>query len=199
MTWQRRVISFERLFDYNASGHWQTTESLKNDIRRFQSVRPAAGLSLDLIDRIVEWKLRRQRARTEKHRHALTECVWRDVTACAFSVKHDDPDLLASVQVNLLAALPGVGIGLASAILALTFPNDHGVLDFRVWKIIFGTDKKSFTAQDYVQYLHELRPFAKETGWSVQRADFMVWSAYAEPTTPQHGRAESGVPVRDER
>jgi hypothetical protein len=183
MTWQRRVISFERRFDYKASVHWQATESLKSRIQRFRSVPSAAGLSPDLIDEIIDWKLRGQRGRTERHRRALTERVWRDVTACAFSVKHSDADILASVQVSLLAALPGVGIGVASAILALTFPNDHGVLDFRVWKITVGTDRKSFTAQDYVKYLHALRPFAKETGWSVQKADFMVWSAYEELTT----------------
>ena len=184
MTWKRRVLSFERSFDYDASDHWQDTESLKNNIRQFRSVRPAAGLSIKLIGEIVDWKLRRQRARTEHHRRALTELVCRDVTASAFSVKHRDPEVLASLQINLLAALPGFGIGLASAILALTFPNDHGVLDFRVWEVIFGTDKKSFTARDYVTYLHALRPLAKATGWSVQKADFMVWSAYEELTTP---------------
>jgi hypothetical protein len=36
-------------------------------------------------------------------------------------------------------------------ILALTFPEDHGVIDFRVWKVIFETEKRSFTPQDYVK------------------------------------------------
>ena len=98
------------------------------------------------------------------------------MTNCAFSVQHQNPEVLASVQVGILASLPGVGVGLATAILALTFPETHGVIDFRVWKVVFQADKRSFTAQDYVRYLRELRPFAQEAGWSVQKADFMVWS-----------------------
>lgn len=74
----------------------------------------------------------------------------------------------------------GIGIGLSTAILALTFPGSHGVIDFRVWKVVFGKDKRSFTVQNYVGYLKELRKFACESGWSTQKADFMIWSCYDE-------------------
>lgn len=178
------MLGFERSFDYDSSYHWQTTEDLKSDIGTHRMQNPAGGLSLKLVNRIIDWKLRNQRHRTEKHRQLLTAAIWMGVTECAFSVKHTDADILASVQLSLLAALPGVGAGLGSAILALTFPEDHGVIDFRVWKVIFATEKRSFTPKDYVTYLRELRPLAQETGWSVQKADFMVWSAYDELTKP---------------
>ena len=180
MNWKQQVLKFERSFDYKASDDWQRTERLKSRIAVFRGQRPSDGFSMELFGLIADWKLRKQRARTEARREGLTEQLLRDVTSCAFSVQHQDADVLASVQIGILASLPGVGMGLATAILALTFPEMHGVIDFRVWKVVFQAEKRSFTAQDYVRYLRELRPFAQEVGWSVQKADFMVWSSYDE-------------------
>ena len=183
MPWKQQVRRFEVAFNYANSDHWQTTESLKNRIAAFRAQHPNYGLSMALFDPIVDWKLRKQRGRTESRRDGLTEPLLACVTGCAFTVQHRRPEVLASVQVGILASLPGVGVGLATAILALTFPEVHGVIDFRVWMVVFQEDKQSFTAQDYVRYLSELRPFAQEAGWSIQKADFMVWSFYDELTS----------------
>ena len=69
-------------------------------------------------------------------------------------------------------------MGVATAILALTFPRVHAVVDFRVWKVVFGEDKTTFTANDYITYLKKIRLFAGRCRWSVQKADCMVWSYY---------------------
>lgn len=175
-TWERRVRRFEASFDYANSADWRKTEDLKARIGAFRSRHPNEGLSFDLLQRLVDWKLRKQRGRTEKHRKALTEGLWKGVTRCALALEHSDPNLLASVQVGVLASLPGVGIGLATAVLALTFPERHAVVDYRVWKVVFGQDKRKFTPLDYVSYLDAVRPFANEVGWPVQKADFMIWS-----------------------
>lgn len=178
MTWQQQVERFEATFNYTTSGEWGKTEGLKSRIADFRAQHPNRGLSIDLFDPIVEWKLRKQRARTEARREAVTEALWERLTDCALSIQHTDSDVLASVQVGILASLPGVGIGLATAVLALAFPEVHGVIDYRVWKVVFQAEKRSFTTQHSVRYLRELRPLAQEVGWSVQKADFMVWSLY---------------------
>ena len=127
--------TFESSFYYGASADWKKTESLKNSIAEFREQQTSNGLSIELFDQIVDWKLRKQRARTEKHRETLTEPLWEQASQCAFSVQHRDPDVVASVQVGILSSLPGVGVGLATAILA--FAQEVGwpvqKADFMVW------------------------------------------------------------------
>ena len=182
MAWQQQVKRFEATFNYTTSDEWKKTEGLKTRIAEFRAQNPNKGLSIDFFNPIVEWKLRKQRGRTEAHRKALTEILWERLTGCAFSIQHTDLDVLTSVQVGILTSLPGVGIGLTTAILALTFPEVHGIIDYRVWKVVFQSDKRSFTTQDYIHYLCELRTFAKDAGWPMQKADFMIWSYYDDLT-----------------
>ncbi|MDD4880999.1 MAG: hypothetical protein PHX10_05425 [Gallionellaceae bacterium] len=181
MGWKNQVKEFESAYNYADSKDWRETENLKNKIANFHERHPNSGLPIELLQLIVDWKLRGQKGRTKKHREKITKSLWEQVTACALSIEHPDPDIRACVQAGILGSLPGVGIGLATAILALTEPDIYGIIDFRVWKIVFGTDKQTFSDRDYIRYLHELRSFANETGWPVQKVDFMLWTYYEKP------------------
>jgi len=61
-------------------------------------------------------------------------------------------------------------------ILALTFPEEYGVIDFRAWRQLFGEEKRGFSTEDYKQYLNKLRNLAKELGWTVQEVDLAIWA-----------------------
>ena len=70
---------------------------------------------------------------------------------------------------ELLTSLSGVGIPVASAILTLTDPNDYGVIDTRVWQLLYFYDMVStkptgqgFSIKDWLDYLSMLRRFAQE-------------------------------------
>lgn len=130
---------------------------------------------MPLFQEVTEWKLRKQRGRSEHHRQVLTANLVESITACAFGLRHADDQVLAGIQCNMLASMPGVGAGLATAILALTFPDQHGVIDFRVWRVVFGEERQFFSTNDYLRYRRELLPFARSAGWSAQKADFMIW------------------------
>lgn len=104
------------------------------------------------------------------------------VTACALNLEHRDSECLAEVRLKLLSALPGVGLGLASAILTLAFPEDYAVIDFRVWRVLFQEEKRIFTPGDYKKYLKEMRRVAKLYEWPVQKLDYFAWSYYEELT-----------------
>ena len=179
MPWKEQVRRFEAVFDYTSTD-WQETECLKNRISTFREQNPNSGLSMGIFTSIVDWKLRNQRGRTEAHRANLTAPLLVHVTQSAFDVEHEMQDIQASVQVGILSSLPGVGIGVSTAILALTFPESHGIIDFRIWKVVFRDDKRSFTTENYISYLYKLRAFAEDAGWSVQKADFMIWKFYDE-------------------
>ena len=71
--------------------------------------------------------------------------------------------------------MPGVGTGVASAIMALSFPDTYGVVDFRVWKVVFGESKTTFTTDEYIKYLNELWGCAERLGLEPQVVDFLAW------------------------
>jgi thermostable 8-oxoguanine DNA glycosylase len=105
------------------------------------------------------------------------------VTCCALSNVPGGNDAADKIRVRILTALPGVGVGVASAILALSDPYNYGVVDGAVWSALFGgTDKNSFTVNDYVRYLKRLRTYARELGWPAQEVDFFVWMHRQERT-----------------
>ncbi len=72
-------------------------------------------------------------------------------------------------KIDLLTRLKGVSIPTASAILTLIEPQNYGVIDIRVWKLLYlyGVVKKKprgqgFTFDDWFHYLSKLRYFAKK-------------------------------------
>jgi hypothetical protein len=105
----------------------------------------------------------------------VTDDLVGKITSCAFSLAHLDKYILARVRLDVLSALPGVDMGVASAILALTFPDQYGVIDPRVWKVIYGEDKSGFSLPDYTMYLGHLLDVASQLSWSPQELDFFTW------------------------
>ena len=70
-------------------------------------------------------------------------------------------------RIELLTQLNGVSIPVASAILMLTDPQNYGVIDIRVWKVLYqyGSVKvnptgKNFNFNNWYNYLMKLRYFA---------------------------------------
>src|SRR6266849_1067041 len=133
--WFERVRQVEASHDKDGDEEWAITQQLKNDLLVHRN--PVRGLTLPLFDRILDWKRRRQRGRTEHHRDNVEEQMLRDITCCAFLLTHKDRRYLAATRLKLLSSLPGVGYGVASSIMTLVFPEEYAIIDFRVWKVIF--------------------------------------------------------------
>jgi hypothetical protein len=174
-TWVQDVKAFRASFDTTDSD-WVGTLSLKKKIKDHLAKNPGTGLSLDLFNEIVTWKLSRQESRTRHTRGAkVTEDLLREITTCAFGLKHTDRDSLTRARLMVLQGIPGVGMGIASAILALTFPDECGVIDDIIWKVIYGTKKESFWIADYRKYLGDLLEASQTLGWPPQEVDFFAW------------------------
>ncbi len=62
-----------------------------------------------------------------------------------------------ALQSCFLYAMRGVGVLVASAVLALMFPDDYAVIDFRGWRQLFNQERSSFSIGDYKKYIHEIR------------------------------------------
>lgn len=176
MTWCDRIRDLEASYNYAADKEWAVTEQLKTDLRPFRD--SACGLTPDIFDRILSWKLRRQRARTERHRENIGLQMLSEVTRCAFQIGHEDRQCLAKTRLNLLSSLPGVGYGVASSIMALVFPDLYGVIDVRVWKVIYDEDRTSFTDAQFLRYMNSVWACSERLGWQPQKVDYFTWVAY---------------------
>ena len=151
------------------------TEHLKEHLHLLKQVRSPFYLDLDDFDRILRWKLRQQYARQKSLRSKNTEDIIRDITCLAFNISHEDEDYELELRLRLLTALRGVEIPVASAVLALCYPEQYAVIDFRVWRQMFGVEKRNFSINDYKRYLKEIKRLAAELGWLPQEVDLAIW------------------------
>lgn len=74
-------------------------------------------------------------------------------------------------RIELLTQLKGISIPVASAILTLTDPKNYGVIDIRVWQVLYLYDSvkvkptgRNFNFNNWYNYLMKLRYFAKKFG-----------------------------------
>jgi len=108
-------------------------------------------------------------------------------------IERVDPVEVAADRVRLISdpgsshKLPGVGIGVASAIAALTDPARCCVIDFRGWRAVFGEERSSYTWNQYRTYVGAISDLAARLGWGVAETDIAAWafdaarSSFARP------------------
>ena len=158
------------------AGEWQKTDSLKAKLGHLRQQRCPLFLTETEFDEILRWKLRGQYRRQAHLRMGNTDEVIRQVTGLALTVSHVDEDCELQLRVSILSALRGVGVPVASAVLALVYPDEYAVVDFRVWRQLFGKEiGRAFLVSDYKRYMCKMRPLASELGWSVQEVDMAIW------------------------
>lgn len=144
-------------------------------LRELQRTRRPFFLRAGELEQIVRWKLRGQYGRVRSRSHVPSDRLARVVTMAAFAFKDRDPNLEMRVRVHLLTAIPGVGVPIASAVLALTDPDKYAVIDFRGWRQVFGKEKRAFSVTDYERYLAHVRALADRLGWPAQEVDLAIW------------------------
>jgi hypothetical protein len=135
-------------------------------------------LTLKTFDSVLDWKLRQQRKRTEKHRSQNNNNLIRELTGAFWRVQHDSSDKLLEIKLKILQSIPGVGIGVASTILTLSNPANFAIIDFRNWKVLYAQDKQGFTVSEYKKYLADMQKLASQLHCDVQEIDFILWKEF---------------------
>jgi hypothetical protein len=176
-----------------ASPEHGATEALKAELSNSRKERDPFFLTGEELERIYRWKLRAQYRRQAHIRARNTEAAYRAVTEAVFKVVDPDPVYECTVRVGLLIAVPGIGVPVASAALALTDPRRYCVIDFRGWRSVFGEDRKGkpFLIPDYLRYRAEVAKIAEQLGWSVQETDLAIWEYDRRRGTGQPDRGTS--------
>jgi hypothetical protein len=170
------MITAAKIKPYKTSSpDYTVTEQLKADFARIKQWRQPMYLKLDEFDKVLQWKLRGQYGRQLERRGANTDHVIRVVTQAAFSIEHSENDYEIELRFGILCSLRGVGVPVASAILALVFPEKYSVIDFRGWRQVFGEKRTTFSVSDYRRYLAKIQKLAQELEWIVQEVDLAIW------------------------
>lgn len=151
------------------------TRRLQSYLQSRQLPSRPIELGLEEMEQVLRWKLRLQYGRGAGIRSANTDGVYRQVTRATFSLDTADRELTLTLRTSMLVVLPGIGVPVASAILALLLPGTYGVIDFRVWNQLYGATKHSFSVADYLTYMRDIWRLSDELGWSPQEVDLAVW------------------------
>lgn len=137
-------------------------------IKRLRSARQRGYLTSAELEDICRWKS----ARAIQHIRANSASVTRAATAAAFKTRSERRRLEA------LMTLKGVSVPMASAVLMLLDPKRYGVIDIRVWQLLFkmgAVTKKprgvGFTFNNWYQFLMIIRHFARKLGVSARRIE----------------------------
>jgi hypothetical protein len=90
-------------------------------------------------------------------------------------------------KLNLLTSLKGVSIPMASSILMLTDPKRYGVIDIRVWQLLFrlGTvntnpEGKNFGFNEWYRFLMIIRYFAKKFKVRARDIERILFDAHSD-------------------
>lgn len=139
-------------------------------------------LTASELDPVFHWKLGGQFGRVRQLLQRNSDAEYRAVTAAAFAVTRPEITEEASRRLRILTCLEGVGVPIASAILALVDPGRYCVIDFRAWIALYCVAERSFTIGHYQKYLMDVTMFSIELGWLVQETDLALWAFYEHVT-----------------
>jgi hypothetical protein len=150
-------------------------------IRRLRHVRRAGEFSRAEFVLMCRWKSPRAMPLYRRHRAARIRALSRAVLATRSETR----------RMELLTGLVGVSVPVASAILTLIDPRRYGVLDIRVWQLLWAlgaVDRRpggrGFIVADWLVYLATLRGHARALGVSVRRVELTLFE--------RHRRAQRG-------
>jgi len=160
----------------------EETKRLTSYFSRLQKERHPFYLTLNELQEILKWKLRKQFYRQGTKREVNTNENVIAITSAAFAVIHSDKDFETSLKLRLLCTLTGVEVPVASAILTLCFPTEYSVIDFRNWRQIYRVDKRrtTYSIKEYLTYLKTIKQWAKEFDVTPQEIDIAIWQSDIE-------------------
>jgi hypothetical protein len=110
----------------------------------------------------------------------LAICRWKSPRAVKYYSQNHESTIQAACyaalstrseqkRLDCLTKLKGVNVPMASAILTLTNPQRYGVIDIRVWQLLYAMRSvyakpsgTNFTFKNWYHYLSKLRYFAKQ-------------------------------------
>jgi hypothetical protein len=144
-------------------------------IRDLAGVRRRGSFTRPEFLRMCRWKSPRAQRLWEANSAARIRAVSRAALATSDERR----------RMELLTALSGVGVPIASAILTLIDPRRYGVLDIRAWQLLFAIRSvvanrrgQGFTIAQWLDYLAALRHHARRLGVSARTIEYTLFHSH---------------------
>jgi hypothetical protein len=144
-------------------------------IRDLAAVRARGWFTRDEFVRMCRWKSPRAQRLWASSTAGRVRAVSRRVLATRSERR----------RMELLTALPGVGVPIASAILTLIDPRRYGVLDIRAWQLLVAMRTvtanrrgQGFTIGQWEQYLAALRHHARRLRVTARTIEHTLFLAH---------------------
>jgi len=155
-------------------------EATRQLIRRLRHVKRTGAFSRAEFLEMCRWKS--PRAMPHYRRNSAVRI--REVSRAALATRSERRRL------ELLIGLRGVSVPVASAILTLIDPRGYGVLDIRVWQLLYALGDvewkpggRGFTARDWLHYLARLRHHARRLRAPVRAVEYTLFRCHRELQT----------------
>jgi hypothetical protein len=164
--------------------HLSTEEAAETAalIRELRQARVRGYLTHNELEKVCRWKSARAIHLIKKNSIVRTRTATRRALATRSERR----------RFEALTSLDGVSVPMASAILTLLYPRRYGVLDIRVWQLLYAmgavTKKRSgvgFDFNNWYQFLMIIRYFAKKLhvgARDIERSLFLVHREYQAGT-----------------
>ena len=127
------------------------------------------------LEQILCWKLDTQAHRSKQLRLANTDGLVIPLTRAYFNLKSENFDYETEVKIKLLTSLKGVGVPLATSVMAITEPQKYCIVDSVLWEFIFNEEKSSFTVNDYLRFHKIICELSEKLAYDVQKTEFTLW------------------------
>jgi len=154
-------------------------------IHRLRHLKGAGCFSRAEFLAMCRWKSPRALGQCRRNQAARIRTVSRAVLATRSE----------RLRMERLTALRGVSVPMASAILTLLDPRRYGVLDIRVWQLLFALRSvrvnargRGFTVDQWLGYLRDLRRHARECGVTPRALE---WTLFCHHRAARTGRLYS--------
>lgn len=171
------MIGVEQIRQVERSGFdFDSTQQLLARMRAIRTARVPLFLEKDEFLEVARWKLGAQYGRVAADLSDHSGLAIRMATGAALQLARSGNPTDEETAIRILTALSGVGVPVASAILAVLFPERFGVFDPRVWRQCFGDAPLRADVQGYGDYLRVIRRIAHELEWDVQQVDWCIWA-----------------------
>lgn len=146
-------------------------------IKTLKQVKARGFLNSNELEEICRWKS----PRAIHHIRSNTPSTIRKITAAAFATRSERN------KIELLTTLRGVSLPMASAILTLVNPKRYGVIDIRVWQLLFSlgtvnTKPKgvNFGFNEWFRLLSILRYFSAKYGTSARNIEYTIFLVHQQ-------------------
>lgn len=148
--------------------------------RKLRAARLRGYLTKGELEAVCRWKSARaiHRIRVNKKHHIKV------ATGVALAARSEP------IRLRALLQLKGVSVPMASAVLMLLYPSRYGVIDIRVWQLLYSVGAvranrrgTGFSLENWLQFLSIIRPLSSRLNVSaraVERTLFEVHKANQE-------------------